>query len=208
MPLILLRQKLQMKRIAYKLIEAIHAMKLRVKLILYSALLFCASILFQGCYCYNGWGYNAISKSGYFPIKDWSDTARFFNIMNQLKDEHPSLVLKTSDAEEYALKEFKKIDSALLYTEIDCPVCLPDVDCKCIHSWYLIARDKQIVYKVGLFSGGFAITEAYLKRGGKTLYINKYDLCDLKSKERKKLYKEITDCFENEIIPVMQLYFF
>lgn len=178
-----------------------------MKFILYSVLLFCAVIIFQGCYCYNGFGHSTISRGGYFPPKDLGDTARYFKIMNQLRDEHPCLLIKLSDKEEYSLNTAKSVDSTFLYTEIDCPVCLPGIDCMCIHSWYLIARKKNIIYKIGLYNGGFAITEAYLKRGAETLYINQHDLCGMKGKERKKLYKEITDCFEREILPIMQPYF-
>ncbi len=178
-----------------------------IQSIVHSVLLFCTAIIFQGCYCYNGFGHSTISRGGYFPPKDLGDTTRYFNIMDQLRDEHPYLLIKFSDKEEYSLKSAKSVDSTFLYTEIDCPVCLPGIDCMCIHSWYLIAREKNIIYKIGLYNGGFAIIEAYLKRGTKTLYINQHDLCDMKGKERKKLYKEITDCFEREIIPIMQPYF-
>lgn len=174
-----------------------------IKLSISITTLLLLNLFIQGCACSFGWGHTTLSQKYYFPLRNWSDSTKYINNMRKFITEHPEAKLTTQDALEYLNNQ----DTTTLFEETDCPICLDNKPCVCVHYWYLFVREKNIVFKVGLYEDGIALKQVYLKNNSVVKHISKYELCELKKSERKKLYKELINCFENSLIPSIKPYF-
>jgi hypothetical protein len=163
----------------------------------------CLMIFLQGCACSFGWGHSTVSSKGYFPQQNWSDSSKYYQAMTKFGKEHAEFKLTTNEISEYLNNQ----QVIFVYEEIDSPICLENKPCVCLHYWYLILRDKQTVYKIGLYDGGFAIKQVYIRMGSTIKLISQYELCAMQPKDRKRIQKEIINNFEAHLLPVMKQYF-
>ena len=179
-----------------------------MKRVLFIGLLFSLPFL-QSCSCFLGWGYSGI-KGGYFRYTKARDTVVYQQIMQQIGNRYPELLLRRDDPVLDSLKKYFTyigVIKRLKDTSILSPI-YPVKDFFGLSSWYIKSTNKDLVYVIGLYAGEMALSDIYIIKNNKVdKRVTAYNLCSLPSSERRRLRKYYIKRFEEEIIPLMKPYF-
>ncbi len=159
-------------------------------------------IVLESCYTS---GYQTI-KGGYFPSHGYNkDTIISYQLMIEMGEENPEIKFDSVEIIKYLEDaKFPTGKDTLLRNPSS---WYPYVNWAGLHTWYIKSQKRDLVFALGLYADGFALSSVCTLKEGKREYcFGDYELKSLQ-KQGKELRKEYITRFETEIIPLMKPYF-
>ncbi len=130
-------------------------------------------------------------------------------IMEKFKNDHIELMIDSTFANNY----FKNTDFYFSVTEEQqvfqrnkIHPLYPVINWTNLYSWYMFTPDKTTIYKIGLFSSGFAVSEFFIYDSLNTKLTSDYTFYD-NQKKYKILRKRYLEKFNEELLPLLKPYF-